>query len=383
MKHVSSCLFLVLVLVLSNCTKQSQTDSNLPIEKAQLGRTALISKATLFTEQKDTNASVSPIPQKFFDEVGELVAPVQEKLNSILEKIDPELNKAYQEDAKKLGTIEPGAEKDRLLEIMNEKYHDFMLKGWAETGIDEKAYKEKITGLLPEELRGLIRFEAEFLIFYFDIARPYGSMTWMLPPDHDNYPDPDETKPPTPPTPPTPPCTWGAGNIYYPSINSANAYTYKLMASYAAAYGIGSNGIFSSAFSYPLPWGQSRSGVSLTGNVNFANAACTQVKVHKEIIWNAAAYAFTFYGHASVGTAEYNTGYNAENITVVVPVIGYFRLERKKNITEDYTITKTDSRVNFGASIKTTAFSEGVFSNAGGRNQLYIPKWTITEMCCQ
>ncbi|WP_300599026.1 hypothetical protein [Niabella sp.] len=381
MKHVFPYLSLMLILVLSHCTKQSQTGSNLQIEKVQLERTALISKATLFTEQKDSNASVSPIPQKFFDDVAELVAPVQEKLNSILEKIDPELNKSYQEDAKKLGTIKSDAERDKFLDMMKDKYHDFIQKGWTETGVDEKAYKEKITGLLPEALRGFIKFDAEFLMFYFDIIRPNGSMTWMLPPNTDRYPaDPDDTK--TPPTP-TPPCTWGAGNTYYPGIQSTSAYIEKAMASDAYAYGIGANGIYALALSYPFPWGRSLASISLTGSVNFANAACANVKVQKTVNWDATVYGFTFYGHASVGTAEYNTGYNAGNVIAVAPVIWYFRVQRKKVITEDYTIPKNDWKVSFGANIKATAFSEGVFSNAGGRTWLSIPKWTITEMCCK
>ncbi|MGJ7033759.1 hypothetical protein [Niabella hirudinis] len=382
MKHVSSCLLLMLILVLSNCTKQSQTDSRLSIEKTQLERTAFPSKTALFTEQKDSNASDSPIPQKFFDQVAELVAPVQEKLNSILEKIDPDLNKAYQEDAQKLGTIKSDAERDKFFDVMKDKYHDFILKGWTETGVDEKAYQEKIRGLLPEDLRGLIKFDAEFLMFYFDIIRPHGSMTWMLPPNSDHYPpDPDDNSTPTPP--PTSPCTWGAGNTYYPGIQSTNAYVDKLMASDGYTRPLGANGIYALALSYPFPWGRSLASISLKGSVNFANAACTNVKVQKTVNWDATVYGFTFYGHASVGTAEYNTGYNAENVTAVAPVIWFLRVERKRVITENYTVPKTDWKVNFGANIKATAFSEGVFSNAGGRTWLSITGWTITEMCCK
>ncbi|MCH5718829.1 hypothetical protein [Niabella hibiscisoli] len=206
MKHTSIFLLLTLVLILCRCSKQHESGANASIEKSQLASAGLKNSALFTLDQKDSVKSISPIPSKFFDEVTELLKPVQENLDQIFKKMNPGLYESYQKDIEKLSQITADGERSRFAHSMKEKYYPFLKEGWAAAQIDEKSYKEKITGLLPDELRKLIRFDADFLNFYFDMLRPPQSNTWLPRMKDINQWDIDDHDDPTPPnTPPPPP----------------------------------------------------------------------------------------------------------------------------------------------------------------------------------
>ncbi len=334
-------------------------------------------------DQKDSVKSISPIPSKFFDEVTELLKPVHENLDQIFKKMNPDLYESYQKDIEKLSQINDDAERSSFAHSMKEKYYPFLKEGWAAAQIDEKTYKEKITGLLPDELRKLIRFDADFLNFYFDMLRPPQSNTWLPRMRDINQWDIDDHDDPTPPnTPPPPPCSWVEGTVYYPNIVNANRYIEKILCADADAYGVSANGVFARANTWPF-WGRGLSNIDLISYNGPADNGCSKVKVRKTIYWEAALYAFTFYGHLTVSTAEYNSKFTAGNITAVAPLLWYHERKGKQTIIETYTIYKNDGRTRFGANLKATVSSEGIFSHGSSKASLSIPSWTLTELCCK
>lgn len=379
MKRLLPFLLPALVIIMSQCAKKNQTDPGMPIEKTQLRESVLKNPAILPGEQKDSVRSMSPIPQKFFDAVTELVKPLQEKLDAVYKDMNPSLYEAYQKDAGALARLTSDAEKEKALYNMKSNYYAFLKEGWAKAGVDNAAWKEKITGLLPEELRKLIRFDADFLNFYFDMVRAPGATTWSLrmrDRDRIDYNDNDD-----PPPPPVPTCTWVEGKTYYPNILGWHNYVQKFASADAEAYGVGANGVYTHANTYPL-WGRGLASMDLITNTTPDNNACTRVKVRKTTNWSASLYAFCFYGHATVSTTEYNTGYSAGYIAAVAPVIFYQERHPSSIITEQYTLYKGDSKIKFGGNSISTVASEGIFSHGSSKSNLSISSWTITDLCC-
>ena len=377
MKRLLPFLLLALMITMSHCVKKNQTDPDLSIEKSQL-RESFSKNPVALMGEKDSVTSISPIPQKFFDAVTELVKPLQEKLDAVYKEMNPSLYEAYQKDAGELSKLTSDAEKEKMLYNMKNSYYPFLKEGWVKAGINDAAYKEKITGLLPDDLRKLIRFDTDFLNFYFDLVRAPDATTWSLrmrDRDRIDYDDNDD------PVPPAPTCTWVEGKVYYPNIFGWHPYVQKFASTDAEAYSVGSNGVYTHANTYPL-WGRGLASMDLMTNTTPDNNACTKVRVRKTTKWSASLYAFCFYGHATVSTTEYNTGYTAGYIAAVAPVIFYQERHPSSIITEQYTLYKGDSKIKFGGNSISTVASEGIFSHGSSKSNLSISSWTITDLCC-
>ncbi|MCD2421131.1 hypothetical protein LQ567_00035 [Niabella pedocola] len=377
MKRLLPFLLLALMITTSHCIKKNQTGPDLPVEKSQL-REPVSKISTALAGAEDSVKSISPIPQKFFDAVTELVKPLQEQLDAVYKDMNPSLYEAYQKDASALSKLSSDAERAKVLYNMKSRYYPFLKEGWVKAGINDAAYKEKITGLLPDDLRKLIRFDPDFLNFYFDLVRAPNATTWSLRMrDRDRIDYDEDDVPP----PPVPTCTWVEGKVYYPNILGWHPYVQKFAATDAEAYGVGANGVFTHANTYPL-WGRGLASMDLITNTTPDNNACAKVRVRKTTNWSASLYAFCFYGHATVSTTEYNTGYTAGYIAAVAPVIFYQERHPSSIITEQYTLYKGDAKIKFGGNSISTVASEGIFSHGSSKSNLSISSWTITDLCC-
>lgn len=382
MKHAHPFLLFALIILLCRCTKQDKpvfhpgTDNNLAVESKS--RTAKVAAII----ENDSLNTTSPIPQKFFDEVAELAKPLQEKLEVTFKELNAELYESYQKDLQTASLISTDAEREKFVTLMKDKYYSFLKEGWAKTAIDEGAYQKKITSLLPGELRELIRFDGDFLNFYFDILRPPGSTTWVpRMKDIDRWEFDDEDAP-APPKPPVPACQLVEGKVYYPNLIAESRYVDKFLSADADGYSLYSNGIAARANTWPV-LGRGLGRITLVSKMLPANNGCNKMKVRKTIEWQASLYAFTFYGHLTVSTAEYNTGFTSGNVTAVAPLLWFHERSANRTIVEDYIINKSDYRTQFGANVKATVTSEGVFSHGASQTSLTIPSWSLTDLCCK
>ncbi|WP_114791200.1 hypothetical protein U0035_22495 [Niabella yanshanensis] len=382
MKHVHPVLLFALMIFLCHCTKQDKPVSN-PFKDNNLAadsrsRTSKIAA----TAENDSIPTSSPIPQKFFDEVAELTKPLQEKLNATFRELNAGLYESYQKDLQTASLINTDIEKEKYIALLKDKYYSFLQEGWTKAGIDNVAYQKKITSLLPFNLRELIRFDGDFLNFYFDILRPPGSTTWIpRMKDIDRW-EFDDDDAPAPPKPPVPACQLVEGKIYYPNLIAESRYVEKFLSADADGYTVYSNGIAARANTWPV-LGRGLGRITLVSNLLPANNGCNKMKVRKTIKWQASLYAFTFYGHLTVSTAEYNTGFTSGNITAVAPLLWFHERNASRTIVEDYIINKGDYRTQFGANVKATVTSEGVFSHGASQTSLTIPSWSLTDLCCK
>ncbi|HTG56185.1 MAG TPA: hypothetical protein VL943_07960 [Niabella sp.] len=382
MKHAHPFLLLALLVLLCKCTKHSQPEPDIAIDKNQAAaRESKLSKISNVAEN-DSATLASPIPQKFFDEVAELTRPLQEQLKASFEELNADLYDSYQKDLQIASEINFDADREKFIINMKDKYYAFLLEGWTKAGIDNEAYKKKITSLLPRDLRELIRFDGDFLNFYFDILRPPGSTTWIpRMKDIDRW-EFDDDDAPAPPKPPVPACQLAEGKTYYPNLLTDSRYVEKFLSADADGYNLYSNGIAARANTWPV-LGRGLGRITLVSNMLPESNACTKLKVRKTINWKADLYAFTFYGHLTVSTAEYNTGFTSGNVTAVAPLIWFHERNASRTIEEEYTIAKNDYRIQFGANVIATVTSEGVFSNGSTKTSLTIPSWSLTELCCK
>ncbi|GEM_PF-2571731 len=381
MKHLRSLLLLPLISLLCECTKQQQTEPYLRINDEQAIQSKSDRLKNIELSKNETDTLLPTVPQQFFDNVAELVKPLQDKLGKTLVELNSGLYESYQKDMAALSKVSSDDEKAKLVSMMKENYYTFILEGWKKAGIDEEAYKKKIASLLPREMRELIRFDNHFLNFYFDILRPPGSATWVpRMKDIDRWEFDDDDTPAAPP--PASTCQWVEGKVYYPNLTNASKYLEKFLSADAEAYGLYSNGIFARANTWPV-LGRGLGRITLVSNVYPQNNGCNKLKVRKTIKWEATLYAFTFYGHLTVSTAEYNTGFTSGNVTAVAPVIWFHERSASRTFSEEYTMNKGDYREQFGANVKATVTSEGVFSHGSSKTSLTIPSWTLTELCCK
>lgn len=382
MKHTHVFLLLSLMIILCRCTKENQAEPQLAPDKTQAAtKESKLSKVSDIAEN-DSATAASPIPQKFFDEVAELTKPLQEKLNATFKELNAALYESYQKDLQSISMLNSDAEREKHIAFMKDKYYSFLQEGWLKAAIDDVAYQKKITSLLPRDLRELIRFDAEFLNFYFDILRPPGSTTWVpRMKDIDRW-EFDDDDAPAPPKPPVPACQLAEGKTYYPNLLTDSRYVEKFLSADADGYNLYSNGIAARANTWPV-LGRGLGRITLISNMLPENNTCTKLKVRKTINWKADLYAFTFYGHLTVSTSEYNTGFTSGNVTAVAPLIWFHERNANRTIVEEYIIAKNDYRTQFGANVIATVTSEGVFSNGSSKTSLTIPSWSLTELCCK
>lgn len=382
MKRSHPFLLLALLVLLCKCTKQGQPERAAANDKNQAAaRESKLLKASDIAEN-DSALVATPIPQKFFDEVAELTRPLQEQLDASFKDLNPALYESYQKDLQIASEIKHDADRGPFIASMKNKYYDFLLEGWAKAGIDNEAYKKKITNLLPRDLRALIRFDADFLNFHFDILRPPGSTTWVpRMKDIDRW-EFDDDDLPAPSKPPVPACRLTEGKTYYPNLVTDSRYVEKFLSAHADGYSLYSNGIAARANTWPV-LGRGLGRITLVSKMIPGSNACNKWKVRKTINWKADLYAFTFYGHLTVSTADYHTGFTSGSVTAVAPLIWFHERKMNRTIAEEYIIAQNDYRTQFGANVIATVASEGVFSNGSAQTSLTIPSWSLTELCCK
>lgn len=382
MKRSHPFLLLALIIVLCQCSKQNQPDSYPPVTGEQTLESRLGKPAISKAAEEDSLLSLSPIPQKFFDEVAALTRSLQETLSHTFNRLNPGLYEAYQKDLETASHLSTDEEREKYVSMMKKTYYAFLKEGWAKAGIDEDGYRKKITNLLPRDLRGLIRFDTDFLNFYFDIIRPPGSATWVpRMKDIDRW-DFDDRDVPAPTQPPAPPCQLTEGKVYYPNFTTQGITIEKFLSADAAAYGQYSYGLYARANTWPV-LGRGLGAADLVSSLVLPDNGCKQVRVRKTTHWQASLYAFTFYGHLTVSTAEFNTGFTAGNVTAVAPLLWFHERNASRTISENYTISKNDYRSKYGAHLAATVSSEGIFSHGSSKTSLTVPSWTLTELCCK
>jgi hypothetical protein len=297
----------------------------------------------------------------------EVVKPVKEKIEKLLNDDGSGTYALYKDDIKKLIDTKGENERSAMLQKIQKKYYPFIKKIWDQAKIDDNQYKLKLTSLFPPDLRETIRF-GEFLNFTMGSSH----------------------QKPTPPPPPPP----SPSNVCV----DANAL---FRGSFGLDGGaIGSSEVIVAPANSPSPaeivvsvgtgiigsyrgQGWIRNTITIPANIpsNYKVLRST-----KTFDWTGMADAASILG-CCWSTVAYSTSpddpnFNicGETYTAVAPVIFVCFITKRTSKTEEAIFTKNDTRgTQFGITCYGTASSSLYFSYAHAHSSCAMIKWGVCE----
>jgi hypothetical protein len=292
------------------------------------------------------------VTQEMINKVINIVKPLREQADKLLQADATGTFKAYQRDVASLNKMKNGAEKSKASAQIMEKYASFFKNIWANIKVDEKAYQAQIRSAFPVAIAERITFQ-QFLNF------SYGSST-------------NTNSAPLPAPAPAPEnkcidvCSIAAGEI------TGDA---GLIGGGAGSYG--------NCFLKVNSWGVVAGGNDLYGvlknNITIpgtlpADSRKLRVKISFDLKQEAVAFAILGF---SLSETTVNTYQGHEYLLAIAPVIFATSKISQKSYSEEYVIEKTEVGKS---TIKAFAHSFAYFITA---NWCYSNctniKWTICE----
>lgn len=114
------------------------------------------------------------ITQEMINKVNNIVKPLREQADVLIQADATGTFKAYQRDVAALNKMKSGAEKTRASAQTMEKYASFFKDIWARMKVDEKAYQAQIRSAFPVEIGERIIFQP-YLNFSYSSSTTTGS----------------------------------------------------------------------------------------------------------------------------------------------------------------------------------------------------------------
>lgn len=292
------------------------------------------------------------VTQEMINKVNNIVKPLREQADKLLQADATGTFKSYQRDVAALNKMKNGAEKSKTSAQIMEKYASFYKNIWANIKVDEKAYQALIRSAFPVAIAERITFQ-QYLNF------SYSSST--------------NTNSAPPPAPAPEPenkcidvCSIAAGEI---------AGDAGLIA--------GGGGSYGNCYLTANSWGAVAGGNNLYGslknNISIPGtlpADSRKLRVTKsfDLKQEAVAFALLGFGFAETRVMTYRGN---EYLMAMAPVIFASSKLSQKSYSEEYVIEKTEvSKSVIKASANTFAyFITGNWSYSNCTNI----KWTICE----
>lgn len=298
--------------------------------------------------QKEKNQTV--VTQQQISTINELVKPVKEQIEKLLNEDNTGNYKAYQEDVKKMNAANNNKEKYAASKQIREKYTSFFNKIWANAKVDEKLYQQKIKQAFPDAISSFIEFQP-YLGFSISISTSKSS---------------------PPPQPPLPEnkcidvCAIAAGEINGDAgliSGGGGQYGNCFLRSSGWSAAAGMNFLYSSL----------KNNITIPGT--FPNDA-RKLRVIKsyELKMEATSFAVLGFGLAETRANTYKT---IEYLFVMSPVISVATKTITKSMREDYLLEKKDVALSiFKTSASTMAY---LISSSWCYSQFSSIRWSICE----
>lgn len=292
------------------------------------------------------------VTQEMINKVNNIVKPLREQADKLLQADATGTFKAYQRDVEALNKMKNGAEKSKASAQVIGKYASFYKDIWANIKVDEKAYQTQIRSVFPVAI-------AERIIFQQYLNFSYSSST-----------NTNSAPPPAPAPAPENKCidvcsiaageiTGDAGLIAGGGGNYGNCY---LTANSWGAVAGGNN-----------LYGSLKNNISIPGTLPADNRKLRVTKSF-DLKQEAVAFAVLGFGFSETRVMTYRGN---EYLMAMAPVIFASSKISQKSYSEEYVIEKTEvSKSVIKASANTFAyFITGNWSYSNCTNI----KWTICE----
>jgi hypothetical protein len=302
--------------------------------------------------QAGAQEKIAVVTKEMISKVGNIVKPLREQANKLLEGDATGTYKAYQRDVAALNKMKSGAEKTKASALVVEKYASFFKDIWANMKVDEKAYQVQIRSVFPAAM-------AERIIFQQYLNFSYSSSTST-----------NSTPPPAPA--PTPEnkcidiCSIAAGEITGDAgLIAGGAGSYGNCYLTANSWGAvaGGNNLY----------GSLKNNISIPGTLP-ADSRKLRVTISFDLKQEAVAFALLGFGFAETRVMTYSGN---EYLMAMAPVIFASTKISQKTYSEEYVIEKAEvSKSVIKASANTFAYF--ITGNWCYSNCTNI-KWTICE----
>jgi hypothetical protein len=356
--HFSLSRLMIAVLIsfiLLSCEKENslstegknQVISELEIQAKNL-KSEVISKA----EDSDTMQINLPVTKEMEAKVIEVVKPVKEIVEKLLNEDKTGTYQAYKKDLEQLNKYTDPKEQASLVEEIQKKYLEFFQELWKKADIDEKAYQMKIKNIFPDDVKETIQF-TEFLNFSMHVKK--------------------HTRDNTPPSPTPVPqnicidpksLLFGINKSEKSLFSRADVivtpdlvegHTVSEVAGFSkATAGIGSN-------------------ITVPGTFPDDNK---QVRVRKSFTWHGHILAISFIGCA-FATMEYSTFVNEEFLRLWAPVTWLSFKDIDEVKTEEY-VTPKVGLLRFGVIVYSDTYAGAAALSFSTSNCDKI-EWSICE----
>ena len=304
------------------------------------------------TAQKNVQKSESQslITQEQFNKIQEIVQPVKDKVETLLNKDKSGMYQAYLEDIKKLKENTKNAARVAILNNIKKKYNDFLNAIWASAEINEQTYQQQIGEVLYLTVGKKISWYP-FLNCVIIVSVPASS----------------------PPSDPPPPnkcinvCDIVAGEIranggLISSGNGSYGNCFIKINAWAAAAGI------------TEAYGTLKNNVTIPGTFPDDKR---KIRVKKSFELAQETGSFAALGFA-FGQTDVQTKSSHEYLLCMSPVVGSLSKVVRKTITEEYVLEKKDIAQSV---IKNWAssFAVNVVSGGWGSSECNSIRWTMCE----
>lgn len=311
-------------------------------------------KSDATTEQLHLNL---PVTEEMTAAVIEVVKPIREVVEKLLNEDKTGTYEAYKKDAQVLSTMKDPIEKEKFVASIHEKYFEFFSEVWKKADVDEEAYQKRIKNIFPIEVQETIKFK-EFLTFSMHVKKP----------TRDQHPNP-----PAPPAPApeniclNPATLWfgikhedhGAISVARADVDHENVHAFSLAS--VAGYGNATAGLASD--------------ITIPGTFPDDDRL---LRVKKTFTWKAEITAFSFIG-CSFASVYVTTVANEEYLRLWAPVtwIAFDKFDEQKM--EEYLIQKKFLyNIRYGVSVNADSFAEILASSTSSSTCLDV-KWSICE----
>lgn len=300
----------------------------------------------------DAQEKAVVVTQEMINKVNDIVRPLREQADKLLQADATGIFKAYQSDVAALNKMKNGAGKSKASAQIMERYASFFKNIWAKIKVDEKAYQAQIRSVFPAAIAERITFQQ-----YLNFSCTSSTNTNSAPPPAP-APDPENKCIDV--------CSIARGQI------TGDA---GLIGGGAGSYG--------NCFLKVNSWGVVAGGNDLYGglknNITIpgtlpADGRKLRVKISFDLKQEAVAFAILGF---SLSETTVNTYQGHEYLLAVAPVIFATSKISQKTYSEEYVIEKTEVGKSI---INAFAHSFAYFVTA---NWCYSDctniKWTICE----
>jgi hypothetical protein len=279
------------------------------------------------------------VPKKTIDKINEIVKPLKEQLNNLLEKDETGVYKAYQTDVAQIIEMKDDAEKQMATENIQKKYIDFFQKMWASIDVNEKEYQQQIRNAFPNGWGEMVEF-GSFLNFIFK-----SSKKTSFPP-----------KPSLPENKCIDVCPGAVGEIKGdPGIISSGGGSFGNC--FLKAHG------WSAVFGKNELYANLRNNITIPGTFP-SDSRLLRVKKRYDLTQSVTSFALLGFGYAETRMQTYVSN---EYMFVMSPVIFVASKYEAKTIWEEYLMPKT-------------SIAQSLFRSYAGTFSVYLSgNWCLTE----